>query len=257
MTRYFSIFFLLLISLSLFGCGDANPDAPADNQPHPSAWLKDHPASALATVDFADCVGCHGSDLQGSDAAVSCYTCHSFNTTPPFTIHPTTWTNPYVNHRGTAGDTVSCSKCHGDDLHGSVAAPSCFSIDFNGLSCHATGPGLSPHPLDGSYLLSINHGPDAKLDLTICQACHAQAGGPGSNPRFNIGIESQGGTGCEACHGINLAHPASWADENSAIFHGTSGNIQNACTLCHGVLLNGVGGVGVNCRDCHGPFPTN
>ncbi len=254
MTRHLALLFLLFISLTLFGCGDANPDAPPDNRAHPAAWIADHSGSALATADFSDCTGCHGSALQGSADAVSCYACHAFNSAPPFTIHPVEWTNPYVNHRGSAGAT-SCAKCHGSDLHGSPAAPSCFSGAFDGLSCHAAGPGLAPHPLDSSYVYGANHGPDAKADLTVCQACHAQAGGPGSNPRFNVGIESQGGTGCEACHGLNLAHPANWEGDNAPTAHDTSGNMQNACTLCHGVNLNG--GVGVSCIGCHGTNPLN
>ncbi len=254
MSRYLSILLVLGLSLTLFGCGDSNPIAPPDNQPHSSGWISSHPVDALASADFADCTGCHGSKLQGNDDAISCYACHAFNTTPPFTIHPATWPNPYINHRGTKS-TDTCANCHGSDLLGSLAAPSCFSSDFNGLSCHATGPGLAPHPLDGTYLLSTNHGPEAKLDLTVCQACHGQAGGPGSNPRFNLGIESQGGTGCEACHGINLAHPAKWEGYDGPTFHGIAGNMANACALCHGIDLNG--GVGPSCIACHGRNPLN
>jgi len=251
-----ALFFLLLLPLLLSGCSNSRSDGDSDpsfeDQSHLSGWIKDHSAAALAKADFADCTSCHGADLMGSGEAVSCYSCHSYNTTPPFVVHPPGWTDPYADHRGYAATngTDSCTKCHGDALEGSFSAPSCFTASFDGLSCHADGPGQAPHSLDGSYLEGSIHGPDAKADLTACQQCHGQPGGPGSNPRFNIGIDSAGGTGCEACHGINYAHPAGWAGPN-ATFHYSAGNLQSACTLCHGVNLDGVDGVGGSCLNCH------
>ena len=110
-----------------------------------------------------------------------------------------------------------------------------------------TGP---LHPMDGSYLDGSQHGPAAKLDLTACQACHGQGGGPGDNPRFNDGIDSAGGNGCESCHGVDYAHPQNWAGASST-FHYSAGSVQEACTLCHGVNLDGVDGVGTSCLQCH------
>jgi hypothetical protein len=122
------------------------------------------------------------------------------------------------------------------------------------MTCHADGPGEVPHPLDGSYLEPDEHGPDAKADLTLCQSCHGEAGGPGDNPRFNVGIyeADPAGNGCESCHGTNYAHPRNWAGPNNT-FHYSAANIQNACTLCHGENLQGLkeGGVGVSCQGCH------
>ncbi|WP_020675252.1 hypothetical protein [Geopsychrobacter electrodiphilus] len=256
MKRRFIFLILLLMPLIINGCGDGNPNAPTDNQPHPQNWLSSHPAAAQASADFAaDCTLCHAADLKGNDAAVSCYSCHVFNTSPPFTFHPADWTNPYVNHRGYGAQTDLCKNCHGASLQGSTVAPSCFSTSYNAQSCHAAGPGLAPHPLDGSFLIGSTHGPVAKADLTMCQACHGQAGGPGSNPRFNRGIVSQGGTGCEACHGEYLAHPSNWEGYDGPTFHGTAGNMQNACTLCHGANLEG--GSGPSCASCHGGNPLN
>jgi hypothetical protein len=254
MKRHLVLLMLMLLPLTLLGCGDQNAAAPPDNAAHASNWIKTHPADALATPDFADCIGCHGANLTGSGEVVSCYSCHSFNTTPPFIIHPAAWTDAYINHRAYAATNgaTTCSKCHGSDLHGSPAAPSCFSASFESNSCHADGPGEAPHTLDGSFLGGTVHGPVAKADLTVCQACHGQTGGPGSNPLFNIGIVSVGGTGCEACHGAQGAHLIPWP----ALSHSSAGNIAGACTLCHGVALDGVGGVGtLSCLDCHGSSP--
>lgn len=163
--------------------------------------------------------------------------------------HPEGW----ISQHGVAAKNTpsfgACVSCHGKDLRGAGGVPSCYSTSLNGQACHAGGPTI-PHALDGSFLLGSEHGPQAKADLVACQACHGQAGGAGSNPRFNLGIGDAGGKGCEGCHGERLAHPAAWAGPNNT-FHYSAQNIQQSCTLCHGVALNGVGGVGVNCLGCH------
>ncbi len=257
MNRLITLLLLIVTPLIFTGCGDGNSDAPPSNGAHSASWIKDHPSAALATADFADCVTCHADNLQGSGNAVSCYSCHAYNTGTDFRVHPDTWLTAFTSHRG-AADKTTCANCHGADLSGSQAAPSCLTASFDGLGCHAGGPGEAIHPLDGSYLDGTAHGPTAKADLVVCQGCHAEAGGKGSNPRFNVGILSGNGTGCEFCHGATLAHPPEWLGLNSLTFHGTSANMANACALCHGIDLNGIGGVGVSCLSCHSsPVPLN
>ena len=168
--------------------------------------------------------------------------------------HPQGWIEQHGAAAKSSPDYADCVSCHGNDLRGQGGVPSCYSTSYNGQACHAGGPG-APHPLDGSYLAGAEHGPDAKADLTVCQGCHGEPGGPGSNPRFNRGIADAGGQGCESCHGVNLAHPSDWAGPNNT-FHYSARNIQNACTLCHGTALNGVGGVGVSCLGCHSNVTT-
>ncbi len=245
-------FFVLLASaLFLSACSSGGSDSPSDTNAHPQSWFSTHAEEVLTDPGYDDCTACHASDLRGSGDAVSCFSCHSYNTEPPFTFHPPTWTDAFIDHRGFAAlnGLDSCSACHGQDLRGRQTAPSCFSAGFDGRSCHTEGPQGVPHPLDSSYLSGANHGPDAKADLTACQVCHGESGGPGSNPRFNVGINSVGGNGCESCHGADYAHPQDWPE------HNTAGNIQNACTLCHGVALDGIGGVGVSCLECHSLNP--
>lgn len=231
---------------SCYSCHVFNSSPPLTT--HPPDWsepLADHSGS----VDATTCTTCHGAALQGFESAPSCYSCHDFNADQTFTIHPVDWTNPFADHRVTT-DTTTCTACHGADLLGSAAAPSCFSSATadGSLRCHANGPGVTPHPLDGTYLDGALHGLDAKADLLVCHACHAEPTGPGTNPRFNGGIESQGGNGCESCHGIYYAHPVDW-DGYGPTAHQTAGNIANACILCHGLNLDG--GIGVSCKKCH------
>jgi len=172
-------------------------------------------------------------------------------------VHPSGW---YLLHRSSTSVTsfaVDCGGCHVvKNLSGPSEPPGCFSTGFDDRICHAKGPGQPPHPMDGSFLQGNVHGKVAKTDLTFCQSCHSSnpTGGPGSNPRFDVGIynapTSKPGTGCEQCHGINLAHPSTWAGPGNT-FHYSAGNVQGACTLCHGTALNGVDGVGVDCTTCH------
>ncbi len=251
--RKLVFFALLAAALFINACSSGGgSDTPSDTEPHPQSWFSTHPDEADERVDYSNCSLCHGADLSGSGDAVSCYRCHSYNTEPPFSFHPPAWTDAYPDHRAYAAlnGYQSCKSCHSANLKGYQTAPSCYSTSFNGLSCHADGPQGVPHPLDSSYLSGTMHGPDAKADLTSCQQCHGEAGGPGSNPHFNIGIFSAGGHGCESCHGVDYAHPQNWAGPNNT-FHYSAGNIQNSCTLCHGENLDGDGGVGVSCVGCH------
>jgi predicted CxxxxCH...CXXCH cytochrome family protein len=175
--------------------------------------------------------------------------CSDENSQALFEAHVATW---YADHPGNmaygiASFIAECGNCHGLDLRGSGGAPSCYSATFNGNACHAAGP--VPHKINGSFLDPDEHGPVAKKDLTLCQACHSDnpGGGAGSNPRFNVGIDSANppvGIGCEACHTPFYAHPDTWAGPDNDRYHYSAGNIQQACTLCHGAALT-------SCTDCH------
>ena len=250
--RKLQFFVLLAMVLLLSACSSGGSDSPSDNNAHPESWFSTH-AEALTDPGYDECKQCHAPDLRGSGEAVSCYSCHSYYTEPPFpSVHPSSWADTYSDHRADAAANgfASCAGCHGQDLRGRQTAPSCYAASFDGRSCHADGPGDVPHALDGSYRDGegdAGHGQDAKADLTACQACHGELGGPGSNPRFNIGF---GDNACEDCHGPYYAHPQDWAGPNNT-FHYSSENIQAACTLCHGVDLDGDGGVGVSCLGCH------
>jgi len=250
-------------ALALAGCSTSNSSAPADNQAHPFGWIAAH-SEAAATL--ADCTGCHGDDLTGSGNAVSCYSCHLFNTAPPFSIHPADWTDVFVEHRAYALDNTaeSCAKCHGVDLGGSSAAPSCFSSSFDGLSCHAEGPGVAPHGEGASFLFPPDpfdaeipyHGSLAKADLEVCQSCHGEIIPVGSSPRFNLGIYGITGNGCEGCHNDYTAHPSVGDRDNAhwygaTVTHANSGNLD-ACALCHGDNFEGNADIDAPaCMACH------
>ena len=126
------VYLILLASVVLLNaCSDGGSDSPSDSNAHPDGWFSSHAAAAIAIADgspaslredpvatfahvvdmlvtptpafaslaYEDCTTCHGPDLRGSGDAVSCYSCHSYNPAPPFSTHPSTWTDPYTRNQ--------------------------------------------------------------------------------------------------------------------------------------------------------------
>jgi len=210
---------------------------------HPAGWSDpdSHGAEAKAAPGtgsgFASCQVCHGNDFAGGQVNQSCFPCHGVDA--PHS--PAPWRGGVRTHTNTnAGNAAVCSLCHAS---GQPGTPGCF----NNTLCH--GSDVAPHLLP--FTDPADHGPPAKADLTVCQACHANPsdGGPGSNPAFNVPVGSLT-NGCEDCHEQGTAHPVPWSSDNDpATSHQTAGNMAIACALCHGVNLNG--GAGPACTTCH------
>lgn len=134
------VFSLLVLALS--GCGDANPQANLDSTSgkHVANWLYEgHLAAAQA--DLNGCTDCHGTDLDGGIAKVSCLQCHIGSTTA---AHPVLWGQlGYALHSGfvaTNGNT-SCATavCHGTDLLGVTGGGRSCAV-----SCHMAGTAQAP-----------------------------------------------------------------------------------------------------------------
>ncbi len=148
--------------------------------------------------------------------------------------HSANW---YVDHRiAFLTSPSTCTECHGTDLHGGIARVSCFSADFNGMSCHASGP--LGHPAGwaspDSHGASAKAAPDAAATkgFSTCQLCHGAD--------FTGGLANQTCLNTSGCHGagVNAPHsPAPWRTPTTTRTHTTT-NTANApvCGLCH---LNG------------------
>lgn len=251
---------------------------------HPSGWSSaaDHGASAKGApgtnTGFAFCRTCHGTDFAGSGSAPSCIdnaSCHgtSGNPATPAALnqapHPKRqWrisAGTSLTHTSTASDNSNatvCYACHADRANTiDVPAPS-PAFDqasppdcFNGSLCHGS---TSTHPTGTAWLPGSLHGATAKADLTVCQACHADAPAPATNPRFNVlANASSANSGCENCHKARTAHPpvdpAKATGDPHWYFHRLSGNKHVACPQCHGATLQGAaeGAVGTRCQNCH------
>lgn len=233
---------------------------------HPAGWASPdaHGVAAKSAADiaamtgFSTCQACHGAPFTGGAIAPSCVGtagCHGAGIESPHS--PAPWRGAGRRHSNTnTGNAANCALCHLSGRTppsyvpllsgGTGSQPGCF----NNTLCH--GSDVMPHPLP--FTDPTLHGPMAKADLTLCEACHAapSSGSAGSNPRFNVAI---GGlqAGCEStgCHAANLAHPAQWRGWTVTApgGHRTAGNMANACALCHGATL--AGGTGPACSACH------
>lgn len=140
LTLFCTLLFAGLVPLS--GCGKANSQAPfdADAQKHAAAdWMPQGHRASVENNGPDSCRECHGVDLSGGIAKVSCTRCHLGG---PLSVHPAAWEgNAILSLHGqyvVANGSDSCKNtaCHGDTLRG-VSGPACNS-------CHSF-PGL-PDP---------------------------------------------------------------------------------------------------------------
>lgn len=235
MSGRYGLLLIFWIVTALAACGEGASErdsaAPAFGEAHEPGWRFTHDSAAAQGLD--DCRVCHGVDLSGSGRVPACTDCHLGG--PPFFIHP--------------------------------PSPEA-TLDWR-------------HP--------VNHGREARKDIAGCQGCHGRPGGPGSNPAFDLPIGAlergcEDSPGChdngnppfasfENGHNRGAAHPAfdptdlqkpdqrHWYGESIeyrdaagelqryTISHYDAGNVEGACTLCHGASLEG--GSGPACGRCH------
>ncbi len=188
------------------------------------SWL-DGKSPAFHGTSTLECSKCH-------DLGTKCSTCH-FGPTGSKAPDGSGWTHGTTPHGSLKTYGAVCNQCH--------------SLDRS----YGSGPAACHDCHESHAVPFTNHGAIAKQDLVYCQQCHAQPsdGGPGSDPRFNVPRGSLT-AGCESsgCHNSQTAHPVPWkgADQTS---HQAAGNMENACTLCHGAAFDG--SAGPACSTCH------
>ena len=140
----------LVSGLFLSGCGDKNPQVVFDRE-HAPGWLGTHKIAARANPDA--CRDCHGRDLSGGIANVSCM---SPNTIDGLRCHITS----------PADNTTGCTSCHNGD-----APPSSQPFGPNGIT--------SPNRTGG-------HDKHGSIPYLTCSACHKGAGS-GTSRHANAG----------------------------------------------------------------------
>jgi mono/diheme cytochrome c family protein len=92
------------------------------------ATLVGGPPPPAVQIDASLCMQCHGADLDGGIARISCFACHNG---PEGNVgHPPTWLlkeDPIHFHGRYAKDFgIACTACHSADLTGGIG-PSCFT----------------------------------------------------------------------------------------------------------------------------------
>lgn len=193
-----------LLVLALSGCGDVNSQANLDpaSGKHVAGWLLNGHNTA-ARADLTGCTECHGEDLEGGIAKVSCLTCHTSSAT---SVHPGWGTLAYALHSDyvAANGTASCATaiCHGTTLQGvSSSGPGCENchMDYTGQvpKTHLWVATTTAEQIVGHRDYFQTH----PIDYSTCstRACH--------------GVARQGvfasGPSCESagCHGAGNPLP--------------------------------------------------
>lgn len=245
----------LLLSVSGCSTGVENAGtALVDSQGnHPSAFAFNHSSVAVSNVDR--CRQCHGTDLTGGIAKVSCFTAACHHGTVPGWAASSVHGAAAKRAPGNSG-FASCQICHGGDFSTRLG-----TSPRNCFDCHGVN---APHP-PGPWRSSpgLTHTTTDPANAPVCATCHFP--GSANNPANHPANPAPPGTapGCfnnTLCHGQSAAPHAlgaAWRDPSvgGANFHGLTAKQDLAfCQTCHGTpgTIRFDGGVAsTSCADCH------
>ncbi|MGE5700312.1 MAG: CxxxxCH/CxxCH domain c-type cytochrome [Deltaproteobacteria bacterium] len=257
---------LLFAALIAAGCssGTSTGSLVDASGSHPANFIDTH--RALALPDGSACTSCHGDDLRGGIANVSCFSasrngvaCHANG--PAF--HPANWVD--IKTRGTSswhGDAflsgtlingLQCSSCHTLGTSGTPGTGKCVTCHFTFTSAPVRRIPVGDATLhDWTSFQTAGHGAPAFFNDNVvngvCQECH------NANIRFANPPQQ-----CHNCHEpFPSFHPAGWsdpADHGAAAKDAPSANRGFAfCRTCHGTGFAGSGNAPscINNSACHG-----
>ena len=220
---------------------------------HPTGFVSTHPSLVTSPADAEKCQPCHGGDLAGGIANVSCFNtaCHhgAVVNWQSSTVH-----GPEAKKAPGSSGFSSCQVCHGIDFARALGSPpqNCFD-------CH--GP-PAPHP-PGPWLAAGTVGTHTnthQANAPVCALCHFNEPGAGNHPPVDPPAGSN--PGClnnTLCHGALAPHPLgsvwNFPDIGGASFHGASAKTDlRVCQECHGtpgtILFEG-GVAPTRCSLCH------
>ena len=218
---------LLLLAALAAGCSKDRGTSFDPDAGHPDDYLSSHASEYRS--ESQSCAECHGKDLMGGIAKVSCYS-SSFEGTACHPGgpggHPADWRSTHTVTD--PAQAATCAQCH--DNPANDLAPGCFNTSL----CHGQKSG---HPADWrSSHTSVN-----PAEAATCAQCH-------DNPANSL---SPGCFNTSLCHGNQGGHPAGWASagQHGAAAKGSPG--MASCTSCHGSGYGG-GTSGQSCFPCHG-----
>jgi predicted CxxxxCH...CXXCH cytochrome family protein len=210
-----------------------------------------------AQKNLSACQECHGDNLLGGIATVSCFSatkgaqnCHAGGPVGPNAGHGEGW--KFQSRHGRQGAMATpaqfsagfayCSKCHGSEFKGGIGkATSCYS-------CHTKAP-HPDKPWHGTTASGTNHVFADPNNAGQCYLCHKDGNNSGLKPSSPAIFGSP--PSCfnnTLCHN-NSGHSAKWTDPTSNQFHKYTASISSSCTLCHGVNYDGVGGTAPSCAN--------
>ncbi len=178
---------------------------------------------AVANSNLGVCQKCHGEDLSGGAAGVSCFSCHQLALMNPAGACGVCHAYPPVTGRhvihvagGALAKQFACSTCHPDHQSGQDHAFSSGSL--------RTGP--------------------AQVSLSGLAALTPADGTRAGPPAWDANLQTCSNV---YCHGA--AYSDSAAVTNSPSWNATPRPAAQTCTFCHGTPPNGAGGT--RCSTCH------
>lgn len=181
---------VLLLSVTLWGCGKGNSNAPVTIDPatgkHPVGMAVAGTGGIHVDAYFASpsgCEGCHGKpeDLSGGIVKVSCstnsrsgMTCHAgkFPHGVGFEVPATHGTKRAIIAAGPTSGMAFCAKCHGAAFTGGTG-----SRGVGCIGCHQTQGSNAPHAGNWAAYLNnargLNHSSTHESNAAVCAQCHA------------------------------------------------------------------------------------
>lgn len=220
--------------------GDPGSKDSVDKDPggkhHPAEWMN------LASQDFhgraanqglGGCTSCHGGDLTGGAAGVSCETCHGGWKANCTFCHGGT-----DNDLGSPPESVSGGIATSEAAVGAhtshLEAPSGISTVLDCSECHIVPvDALTPGHLDPSPAEVVGHGWDHGGATCTSSYCHGDfSGGNANHPKWTTVDGTQ--AACGSCHALppkTGKHPSNY---------GKHSFFMKDCSKCHeGVANNG------------------
>jgi predicted CxxxxCH...CXXCH cytochrome family protein len=260
---------VLLIFVTLWGCGKGNPNSPVGIDPttgkHAVGWFDvgtggNHPSAYFA--DAASCAECHGQDLKGGVTKVSCSPGPNNTGCHQKFPHNDGFNSPVAHGPSAKGPATAtgifgmahCTHCHGLDYQGGVG-PSC-------IKCHQTN-GSNPAtqaPHGANWKVFGRHSKSDESNAAACFKCHA--GGKYSHPAPTP-ASPKTDPGCfngTLCHNSALPHAVPFINATS---HGKAikktfdwlycGNCHKAADSTSGYPRYNVsiGNMTTGCESCH------
>ena len=216
---------LLALAVLALGCSKERGASFDPDAGHPDDFLASHSSEYRSAGE--SCVQCHGADLMGGIAKVSCYSgsfdgvaCHPGGPGG----HPGGWRATHTITDPALAST--CAQCHDNP------ANSFPSNCFNNSLCHGSQSG---HPAGWrSSHTSVN-----PAQAPTCAQCH-------DNPSNNLAPNCFNNS---LCHGQQSPHPGGWRSSHTS----TNPAQASTCSQCHDNPANAFITSCFNNSLCHGP----
>lgn len=251
---------VLILALSLWGCGKGNPASPASADPvtkkvHSDPnWLATTHKRTKAS-EIPNCAECHGGDFKGGIVNVACIKCHPKGPQggPPHPIDGSTFL-PAAQHGAEAKKSLAfCGGCHGNGVNQPFNTLPILGNARGCAFCHSQninlahpygwvpGPSTTSHATAGDIVTSCGLCHGASLDGVggIAPSCFLSSPIAGTTCHFTKPVNPAGASvGCVSCHGGSPTGPNGTIFPNAANLHPKHTAISGVtCSTCH----NGAG----------------